>query len=102
MHALMENLMNNNPVDLDGRRGATSKIATEFRRNALQEFESDREALRRWQEEFEAQLLASSAESWTEAGAKAQYLIRLRAARTDAREARLRKLIEWASAISLA
>jgi hypothetical protein len=88
MHALMENLMNNNPVDLDGRRGATSKIATEFRRNALQE--------------FEAQLLASSAESWTEAGAKAQYLIRLRAARTDAREARLRKLIEWASAISLA
>jgi hypothetical protein len=94
--------MTNDPVDLDGHRSEAGKIATDIRRNALQEFESDRGAIRRWQEDLEGQLLASSAETWTVAGAKAQYLIRLSATTADVQEARRRKLIEWASAISLA
>ena len=88
--------MTNDPVDLDGHRSAAGKIATDIRRHALQEFEYDREALRRRQEELEAQLLASPAESWTEAATKAQYLIRLYAATADAQDARRRKLIERA------
>jgi hypothetical protein len=88
--------MTDNPVDLDGRRSAAGKIATDIRRHALQEFEADREALRRRQEELEAQLLASPAESWCEAAAKAQYLIRLYAATPDAQDARRTKLIERA------
>jgi hypothetical protein len=84
------------PIDLDGRRSSAGKIATDIRRHALQEFEADREALRRKQEELEAQLLASPAEIWPEAAAKAQYLIRLYAMTADAQDARRKKLIERA------
>ena len=69
--------MTDDMIDLDGHRSPAGKIATDIRRHALQEFEADREALRRQQQELEAQLLASPAENWTEAAAKAQYLIRL-------------------------
>ena len=62
----------------------------------MQEFESDREALRRRQEELEVQLLASPAETWTEAASKAQYLIRLYAMTPEAQDARRKKLIERA------
>ena len=72
--------MTDEPVDLDGRRSAAGRMAADIRRHALQEFESDREALRRRQEELETQLLASPAETWAEAASKAQYLIRLYAA----------------------
>ena len=62
---------------------AAGKIATHIRRHALQDFEADRQALRLRQEELEAQLLASPAEGWCEAAAKAQYLIRLYAATAE-------------------
>ena len=88
--------MTDDPVDLDGRRSTAGRIATDIRRHALQEFEADREALRRRQEELEAQLLAEPAESWVEAAAKAQYLIRLYATTADAQDARRKKLIERA------
>jgi hypothetical protein len=88
----------NDPVELDGRRTAAGKIATDIRRHALHEFEADREALRRRQDELEAQLLASPAESWTEAATKAQYLIRLYAMTADAQDARRSRLIERALA----
>ena len=90
--------MTNDPVDLDARRSAADKIATDIRR----QFEAAREALRRRQEELEAQRPPKPAESWTEADAKAQYLIRLGATTVDAQEARRRKFLEWTSAISLA
>ena len=85
--------MTDDPVSLDGHRSAAGKIATDIRRHGLQDFEADREALRRRQEELEAHLLASPAESWCEAAAKAQYLIRLYAATADAQDARWAKLI---------
>ena len=88
--------MTDDAVDLDGRRSTAGRIATDIRRHALQEFEADREALRRRQEELEAQLLAEPAESWVEAAAKAQYLIRLYATTADAQDARRKKLIERA------
>jgi hypothetical protein len=88
--------MTDDPVDLDGHRSAAGRIATDIRRHALQEFEADREALRRRQDELEAQLLASPAESWSEAAAKAQYLIRQYATTADAQDARRKKLIERA------
>jgi hypothetical protein len=88
--------MPSDPVDLDGRRTAAGQIATDIRRHALQEFEADRVALRRRQEELEAALMASPAESWIEAAAKAQYLIRLYATTADAQDARRKKLIERA------
>ena len=88
--------MTDDPVNLDGRRSAAGKIATDIRRHALQDFETAREALRRRQDELEAQLLASPAESWCEAAAKAQYLIRLYAATADAQDARRARLIERA------
>jgi hypothetical protein len=88
--------MTDEPVELDGRRSAAGKIATDIRRHALQEFEADRQALRRRQEELEAQLLAEPAENWPEAAAKAQYLIRLYAATADGQDARRKQLIQRA------
>lgn len=88
--------MTHDPVDLDGRRSAAGQIATDIRRHSLQEFEADQEALRLRQAELEAQLLAEPAESWPEAAAKAQYLIRRYAATAEAQDARRRKLIERA------
>ena len=84
------------PIDLDGRRSSAGKIATEIRRHAVHQVEADREALSLREEELEAQLLASPAESWTEAAVKAQYLIRLYRRTADAQDARRRKLIEQA------
>lgn len=88
--------MTDNPIDLDTHRSAAGKMATDIRRHALQDFEADREALRRRQEELETQLLAEPAETWPEAAVKAQYLIRLYASTADAQDARRKKLIERA------
>jgi hypothetical protein len=90
--------MTDDPVDLDGHRSGAGKIAADIRRHALQEFEAAREALRRRQEELEAQLLAEPAETWPEAAAKAQYLIRLYAMTADAQDARRKQLIDRALA----
>jgi hypothetical protein len=88
--------MTDDPVELDGRRCTAGKIATEIRRRSLQEFEADQEALRLRQAELEAQLLAEPSETWPEAAAKAQYLIRRYAATAEAQDARRQKLIERA------
>lgn len=90
--------MTDEPVDLDRRRSGAGKIAADIRRHALHEFEAAREALRRRQEELEAQLLAEPADTWPEAAAKAQYLIRLYAATADAQDARRKQLIARALA----
>jgi hypothetical protein len=90
--------MTDDPIDLDGHRTSAGRIATDIRRHALQEFEADRLALRRRQEELEAQLLADPAETWPEAAAKAQYLIRLYATTADAQDARRKQLIARALA----
>lgn len=88
--------MTDEPVALDGRRSPAGQIATDIRRHSLQAFEADQEALRLRQVELEAQLLAEPSETWPEAAARAQYLIRRYAATAEARDARHQKLIERA------
>lgn len=88
--------MSDDPVDLDDRRSTAERMATNMRRHSLKEFEADQESLRRRQEEIETQLLAEPAETWSEAAAKAQYLIRLYAKTPEAQDARRQKLIERA------
>ena len=85
--------MSDEPVDLDERRSSASRMATNIRRHSLKDFEADRESLRRRQEELETQLLVEPAETWPEAAAKAQYLLRLYATTNEAQDARRQKLI---------
>ncbi|NPD15085.1 hypothetical protein HOY34_07700 [Xinfangfangia sp. D13-10-4-6] len=88
--------MSEDPVNLDDRRSTEGQMATDFRRHALREFEADQEALRKRQDELEAQLLAEPSVTWLEAAVKAQYLIRRYAETTEARDARKQKLIQRA------
>jgi len=88
--------MTDDPVDLDTRRTTESKMATDFRRHSLKDFEAEQAALRRRQEELETQLLAEPAASWQEAAVKAQYLIRRYAETAEAQDARRQKLIQRA------
>jgi hypothetical protein len=88
--------MTDKPVDLDQHRGAAGKMASEMRRHCLKEFEADQAALRRRQEELETQLLAQPSETWPEAAAKAQYLIRRYAATAEAQDGRRKQLIDRA------
>ena len=90
--------MTDEPIELDGRRTTAGRIATDIRRHALQQFEADRLPLRRRQEELRAQLLADPAETWPEAAAKAQYLIRLYGATADGQDALRKQLIAGALA----
>ena len=88
--------MVDDPVKLDDRRSTAGRMATNMRRHSLKEFEADQESLRRRQDELEAQLLAEAAETWSEAAAKAQYLIRLYAQTPEGQDGRRQKLIERA------
>jgi hypothetical protein len=88
--------MTDDPVELDERRGLAAQKATEIRRQRLHEFEADQAALRRRQEELETLLMAAPAETWPEAAAKAQYLIKLFAATPEAQDPRRKELIAHA------
>jgi hypothetical protein len=88
--------MMDNPVDLDEHRGMAAQEATEVRRQRLHEFQADQVALRQRQEQLEKLLLAAPAESWPEAAAKAQYLIQLFAATSEAQDPRRKQLIAHA------
>lgn len=85
--------MTDDPIDLDGHRGMSAQKETEDRRQHLQNFQADQEALRLRQEDLEKLLLAAPAETWPEAAAKAQYLINLFAATPEAQEPRRKELI---------
>ena len=88
--------MSETPVDLDEHRGMAAQKATEIRRERLQRLEKTQADLRQQQEELEKLLLAAPAETWPEAAAKAEYLIRLFAATPDAQDPRRRELIAHA------
>lgn len=88
--------MTDDPVNLDTRRSAESRMATDIRRHSLRDFEADQRALRLRQEELEVQLLAEPAANWREAALKAQYLIRRYSETAEARDARRQELIERA------
>jgi hypothetical protein len=84
--------MTDNPIDLDQRRGMAAQKATEIRR-LLSEVEANERALRRRQEELEAQLVAAPALNWHDASEKARYLLGLFAATPAAQDPRRQKLI---------
>ena len=84
--------MSDKPVDLDGHRGMAAQKATEIRRR-LHEVQTDQEALRQSQVEFEKFLVAAPALTWPEAAAKARYVIQLYAATLEAQDERRRTLI---------
>ena len=90
--------MEDDPVDLDGRRSSAGKMASEIRRHANRDSEADQLAARLRQQELETQLAAESARTWPEVAAKAQYLIRLYAETAGAQDERRKKLIERALA----
>jgi len=85
--------MTDDPVDLDTRRSAEGKIATDIRRHSIKDFEADRRALRQRQDELEAQLLAEPAANWHEAAIKAQYLIRRYSETAEACDTKRQELI---------
>ena len=84
--------MTDGPVELDEHRGMAAQKATEIRRR-LHEVEDDQAALRLRQGEFEMFLVAAPATIWTEAAAKARYLIQLFAATSEAQDPRRQKII---------
>jgi hypothetical protein len=84
--------MADDPVELDEHRGIAAQKSTEMRRR-LQEVQADQAALRDRQEEFERQAVAAPSATWSEAAAKARYLIQLFAATPEARNPRRQELI---------
>ena len=84
--------MTDHPIRLDRHRGMAAQKATEVRR-LLAEVEANQQALRERQEELEAQLIAAPAASWSEAAAKARYLLRLFATTPVAQDPRRQTLI---------
>jgi len=84
--------MTDRPIALDHHRGMLAQKATEVRR-MLAEVEANTKALREQQEALEAQLIAEPAASWTEAVAKARYLLGLFATTPIAQDPRRQRLI---------
>jgi hypothetical protein len=71
--------MNDDPVELDQHRGMAAQRATDIRR-VVADVEANAKLLRDRQSAVESQLLAVPATSWTEAAAKARYVLNLYAA----------------------
>ena len=68
--------MSETPIELDKHRGMAAQKATDMRR-ALAEVEANAKLLRDKQGIVEMQILDTPATSWTEAVAKAQYVLNL-------------------------
>jgi hypothetical protein len=71
--------MSDKPLDLDKHRGMAAQKATDIRR-ALAEVENHARDLRERQGVLEQDLLSIPAASWSEAVAKARYVLNLYAA----------------------
>jgi hypothetical protein len=85
--------MNDNPVDLDKRRGMAAQKATDLRR-VLADVEANARLLRDRQGAVEIQLLSEPATSWPEAAAKARYVLNLYAAGLAPDDTHHRDLVE--------
>lgn len=81
------------PIPLDAHRGMAAQVETEARRHASA-VEADQEALRRARAEMERVLFAAPAGTWPEVAERAKYLLRRFAETTDARDPRVRRMIE--------
>jgi hypothetical protein len=84
--------MNDNPVDLDKHRGMAAQKATDIRR-ALADVEANAKLLRDHQGVVEIQLLAVPATSWSDAAAKARYVLNLYASQLPAADTHHRDLV---------
>jgi hypothetical protein len=84
--------MNNEPLDLDQHRGLAARKATCIRRALAQVDRNARDLLDR-QAVLENQLLAVPAASWSEAAAKARYILNLYAAGLPPDDTRHRDLV---------
>jgi hypothetical protein len=71
--------VNDEPLDLDKRRGIAAQKATDLRR-VLADAENNARELRDRQKVLENQLLSVPAASWPDAAAKARYVLNLYAA----------------------
>ena len=71
--------MSEDPIDLDKHRGMAAQKATDIRR-VVTEIEANAKLLRDRQGAVEMQILAVPASSWSEAVAKARYVLNLYAA----------------------
>jgi hypothetical protein len=71
--------MTETPIDLDKHRGLAAQKATDIRR-VLADVEANAKQLRDSQRVVELQLLTVPAASWSEAVAKARYVLNLYAA----------------------
>ncbi len=85
--------MTDDPVDLDRHRDRAALRATELRRQRHHAAKADQEAAERQEKDFEELLLASPAETWPEAAAKAKFLIELFSATPEAQDPRCKNLI---------
>jgi hypothetical protein len=84
--------MNDKPLDLDKHRGMAAQKATDIRR-ALAEVENKARDLRERQGVLEKELLSVAATSWTEAAAKARYVLNLYAAGLGSADTHHRDLV---------
>jgi hypothetical protein len=84
--------MADEPLELDSHRGMTAQKATDIRR-VLAEVETHAQELREQRAEIEDHLLAFPAASWTEAAAKARYVLKLYAAGLPLEDTRHRDLV---------
>jgi hypothetical protein len=84
--------MTDEPLDLDKHRGMAAQKATDLRR-ALAEVENNARDLRERQAILENQMLSVSAASWSEAAAKARYVLNLYAAGLPPEDTRHRALV---------
>jgi len=84
--------MDDNPIDLDKRRGMAAQKATDIRR-VVADVEAKASMLRSQQGAAEIQLMAVPAASWPEAAAKARYVLNLYAAGLAAADTHHRDLV---------
>lgn len=84
--------MTDDPVELDSRRGMAAQKATGLRR-ILAEAEAQAETLRDRQFQIERELLDAPALSWSEAAAKARYVLNLYYAALGAHDTHHRDLV---------
>lgn len=81
------------PVRLDDHRSETGRVEVESRRDLLAEIRSGQMAERRQQQALEEKLFALPATTWTEAAAKAEYLLLLLAEMPDAQPPERQRLV---------
>lgn len=84
--------MTTQTIKLDSHRGMAEQKATVLRRE-LAAVQADQAALKKRQDDLEAQLSAASSATWVEAAEKARYLLSLYAATPSARDPRRKTLI---------